>query len=108
MLVIRGRAVSGLQQLLGAEFLSVVMTSERIATLIMLKSHEECDHKSVDITLATSRRHCWIVGGRRLSKTICKLCVRCRYLRKREETQKIAPLADDLCVPSPAFSHLAV
>ena len=108
MLVIRGRAMSGLQQLLGAEFLPVVMACERIATLIMLKSHEKCDHKSVDITLATSRRHCWIVGGRRLSKTICKLCVRCRYLRKREETQKMAPLADDLCVPSPAFSHLAV
>ena len=108
MLVIRGRAMSGMKQLLGAEFLPVLMASVRVAVLVMLKSHEECDHKSVDITLATSRRHCWIVGGRRLAKTVCKFCVRCKYLRRKEETQKMAPLPVDLTVPCPAFSNVAV
>ena len=87
MLVIEGRASAGMKQLLGAEYLPVVMASERIAALVMLKSHDESDHKSVDITLSTSRHHCWIVGGRRLAKTVCKFCIRCRYLRRKEETQ---------------------
>ena len=108
MLVIEGRASAGMKQLLGAEYLPVVMASERIAVLVMLKSHDESDHKSVDITLSTSRHHCWIVGGRRLAKTVCKFCIRCRYLRRKEETQKMAPLPQELCVPCPAFSNVGV
>ena len=84
------------------------MASERVAVLIMLKSHADCDHKSVDITLSTSRHHCWIVGGRKLSKAICKFCVWCKYLKKKKETQKMASLPEELCVPCPAFSHVGV
>ena len=108
MLVIRGRARTGMKQLFGADYLPVVMASERIAVLIMLKSHSDCDHKSVDITLSTSRHYCWVVGGRKLSKTICKFCVWCRYLKKKTETQKMAALPQELCVPCPAFSHVGV
>ena len=75
MMVIRGRAQAGMRQLLGAESLPVLMSCERVAVLVMLKSHVDCDHKSVDITLSTSRHLCWIVGGRKLAKTVCKLCV---------------------------------
>ena len=108
MLVIRGRAVSGMLELLGAEYLPVVMSSTRIAVLIMLKSHHDSDHKSVDITLYTSRHYCWVVGGRKLAKTVCKFCVRCRYVKKKLETQKMAPLPKELCVPCPAFSNVGL
>ena len=108
MLVIKGRARSGMRELFGADFLPVLMAGERVAVLIMLKSHADCDHKSVDITLSTSRHHCWIVGGRKLAKTICKLCVSCKYLKKKKETQKMASLPEELCVPCPAFSHVGV
>ena len=108
MLVIKGRAQTGIKQLLGVEFLPVLMSSQRVAVLIMLKSHSDCDHKSVDITLATSRHHCWIVGGRKLAKTVCKFCIKCRYLRKKSETQKMAPLPRELCAPCPAFTNVGV
>ena len=86
MLVIRGRASSGLRELFRADYLPVVMSSERVAVLVMLKAHEDSDHKSVDITLSMSRHYCWIVNGRRLAKTVCKFCVRCRYLRRKPES----------------------
>ena len=108
MLVIRGRAQAGMREVYGTDYLPVIMSSERIAVLIMLKSHSDCDHRSVDITLSTSRHHCWIVGGRKLAKTVCSMCVRCRYLRKREETQKMSPLPKELCVPCPPFSNVGV
>ena len=108
MLVIKGRARSGMKELFGADYLPVLMANERVAVLIMLKSHTDCDHKSVDITLSTSRHHCWIVGGRKLAKTICKFCVWCKYSKKKKETQKMASLPEELCVPCPAFSHVGV
>ena len=108
MLVIKGRAQTGMRQLFGVEFLPVLMSSQRVAVLIMLKSHSECDHKSVDITLATSRHYCWIVGGRKLAKTVCKFCIRCRYLKKKLETQKMAPLPSELCAPCPAFTNVGI
>ena len=70
MLVIKGRAAVGMKKLLGADFLPVLMSGHRVAELIMIKAHEECDHKSVDITLYTSRQYCWIVRGRKLAKSI--------------------------------------
>ena len=108
MLVIRGRAAAGMLVLLGVEYLPVLMSSERIAVLIMLKSHIDSDHKSVDITLFKARHYGWIVGGRKLAKTVCKFCVRCRYLAKKQEQQKMAPLPKELCVPCPAFSNVGL
>ena len=98
MLVIKGRARSGMKDLIGADFLPVLMAGERVAVLIMLKSHADCDHKSVDITLSTSRHHCWIVGGRKLAKTICKLCVWCKYLKKKKEKNRRWPHCQRSCV----------
>ena len=108
MLVIRGRAVTGMKRLLGTDYLPVLMSSHRIAELVMLKAHVDCDHKSVDVTLFTSRQMCWIVGGRRLSKTICKFCVRCRFLSRKPMSQKMASLPAELGVPCPAFSNLGI
>ena len=42
------------------------------------------------------------------AKTICKFCVRCNYLRRKTEVQKMAPLPADLTVPCPAFTNVAV
>ena len=108
MMVIKGRAVPGMVELFGADSLPVIMADQRIAVLVMLKSHVDSDHKSVDITLSKSRHYCWIVGGRKLAKTVCKFCVRCRYLRKKHEAQKMAPLPRELCVPCLAFTNIGL
>ena len=38
MLVIRGRAVTGMKRLLGTDYLPVLMSSHRMAELVMLKA----------------------------------------------------------------------
>jgi hypothetical protein len=108
MMVVKGRAVPGMMELYGVDSLPVIMPDQRIAVLVMLKSHEESDHKSIDITLSQSRHYCWIVGGRKLAKTVCKFCVRCRYLKKKHEDQKMSPLPKELCVPCPAFTNVGL
>ena len=108
MVVIRGRANAAMKEILGAEYLPVLMSAERIAVLLMLKSHEESGHKSSDITLFKSRQYAWIVGGRRLAKTVCKFCIKCRYIRKKEESQKMADLPEEVCLPCPAFTNIAI
>ena len=74
----------------------------------MIKSHSESDHKSVDVTLYTSRHHCWIVNGRKLAKTVVKFCIKCRYMRLKLEMQKMSPLPAELCVPCPAFTNIGL
>ena len=86
----------------------MIMSSQRIAELIMLKAHVDCDHKSVDITFFTSRKYCWIVNGRKLAKTICKFCVTCRILVKKALSQKMAPLPEELTLPCPAFTNVGI
>jgi hypothetical protein len=97
-----------MKRLRGADYLPVLMSSHRIAELVLLKAHVDCDHKSVDVTLFTSRQLCWIVGGRKLAKTICKFCIRCRFLSRKPMSQKMASLAAELGIPCPAFSNLGI
>ena len=105
--VVQGRAASGMQKFFGQNSLPVIMGSTRIAYLIMLDAH--CmDHTGRDITLAMSRHTAWIVNAKKLSKNIVRNCIRCRFLRKLIETQKMASIPDILQVPAPPFSNIGI
>ena len=43
-----------------------------------------------------------------MAKTVCKFCVRCKFLKKKAVSQKMAPLPVELTVPCPAFSNIAI
>ena len=100
LLVVCGRKSTGLQYYLGSNFLPVIMGPTRVAYLIMIDSHCK-DHAGRDITVAMSRHE-------PLSKKIVKQGIRCRYLRKQAEGQKMAVLPDRMQVPSPPFSNIGV
>ena len=102
-----GRAAAGLQNFLGSNFLPVIMASTRVAYLIMLDSHNR-DHAGRDVTLAMSRHEAWIVNAKRLAKKIVRACIRCRFLRKQLEGQKMAALPPILQNPSPPFTNVGV
>ena len=107
VLVIIGRAQTGLQKLYGIETLPVIMAHTRLAELIMLSAHWK-DHTGIDITMALSRQDAWIVNARKLAKRIVRKCVRCKYLRKLLEGQKMAALPDAIQGPSPPFYNIGV
>ena len=105
--VVVGRAKAGLQKFFGKESLPVLMGRSRVAELIMLKAHWT-DHNGRDITMANARHEAWIVNAKVLSKRIVKQCIRCRFLRKLLEGQKMAELPSALQVPCPPFTNLGI
>ena len=105
--VIRGRASTGLQHFFGSKYLPVIMNSTRVAYLIMLNAHCQ-DHAGRDVTMAMSRHDAWIINAKRLAKRIVKDCIRCRFLRKLLEGQKMAILPDVLQLPSPPFTNVGL
>ena len=107
MLVVSGRAMEGMKHYFGVDHLPVIMSSCRVAELIMLDAHNT-DHGGRDTTLVTATQVAWIVGGRKLAGKITEFCVRCRFLRKKLEGQKMAPLPASLTVPAPPFTHIGL
>ena len=105
--VVQGRAASGMQKFFGQNSLPVIMGSTRVAYLIMLDAHCK-DHTGRDITLAMSRHTAWIINAKKLSKNIVRNCIRCRFLRKQIEIQKMATIPENLQVPSPPFSNIGI
>ena len=98
LLVVRGRGKEGMKRMYGVKFLPILMSSTRTAQMVMLWAHEQ-DHAGVEYTYATSMQVAWIVGGRTLAKKIKNLCMRCRFLRKQLEGQKISILPPGIPVP---------
>ena len=107
LIVVTGRAAEGLKHYLQKDFLPVIMSSTRTATLVTLWAHDR-DHSGVDVTFMTATQVAWIVGGRALARCVKQSCVRCRYLGKLLEGQQMAVLPARLTVPCPVFSHIGV
>ena len=105
--VVLGRAEIGLQKFFGKNYLPVIMGHTRVAELIMMSAHWK-DHTGRDITMATARHEAWIINAKKLAKLLIRRCVRCRYIRKVLEGQKMAVLPGMLQVPCPPFAHIGV
>ena len=72
LLVVCGRASTGLQYYLGSNFLPVIMGSTRVAYLIMLDLHCK-DHAGRAFTMTMSFHEAWMVNAKPLAKKIVKL-----------------------------------
>ena len=105
--VIQGRAATGMRKFFGQDELPVIMGSTRIAYLIMLDAHCQ-DHTGRDITLATSRHTAWIVNAKKLAKSIVRNRIRCRFLRKILESQKMACIPEILQLPASPFTNIGI
>ena len=107
MVVLGSRAAWGIQHYYGQEYLAVIMSSTRVAELVMWHAH--ClSHKSAAVTVANSRKICFIVGARKLAKSMGKACIRCREMKRKLVEQRMAPLPIRLQVPAPCFTHIGV
>ena len=88
MKVIQGRASSGIKKVCGEGTLPVIRASTRVVHLIMLDAHYQ-DHAGKKVTLTTSQHSAWIVNATKLAKNICTKYLRCLFLRKQLEKQKL-------------------
>ena len=58
--------------------------------------------------MAMSRHDAWIVGAKKLAKSIVRHCIRCRFLRKRLLWQKMAVLPGIVQVQCPPFTNIGL
>ena len=107
MVVLGTRANLGIKHYYGKEYLAVIMSSTRVAELVMWHAHCQ-SHKSAAVTVANSRKICYIIGARRLAKSMGKACIKCREVARKLLKQRMAPLPNHLQVPAPCFTHLGV
>jgi hypothetical protein len=107
MVVLESRAPLGVEHHYDKEHLPVIMASTRVAELVMWHAHCEA-HKSVAVTIANSRKICFIIGARMLAKSMCKACIKCREVTRKLVEQKMIILPDCLKFPAPCFTHLGV
>ena len=73
----------------------------------MLAAHN-FDHAGRDVTQAIARQDVWIVNAKKLAKQIVKGCIRCRFLRKLLEGQKMSVLPEYVQIQCPPFTHIGL
>ena len=96
MWVTRGRLKKGLPKILGVEKLPILLSSSRLAELIMIKSHEE-NHDGAPATLARSRTRAWIHRGHYLAPKVAARCVYCHATIPVTQRQRMGDLPEERC-----------
>ena len=107
LIVVVGRAKSGIQKFFGKDYLPVLIGSSRVAFLVMLWAHKE-NHDARDVTMSIACSKAWIVNAKRLATSICNSCLRCRFLHKIKVEQQMAILPPEIQLPCPPFSNVGI
>ena len=77
-------------------------------TLIISDAHQRTLHGGVQLTLATLRRHYWIVKGRAEVKRVIRACITCTRHAARVPIQLMGELPKALVRQSSPFEHFGV
>ena len=105
LIIEEGRATKEMSKFLGREYLPVIMGQTRVAYLIMLWAHGQ-DHHNRDIAISIANSRAWIIGAKCIALSICKNCVRCRFLHKFKVKWKMADLPSPLKLPCSPFTNV--
>lgn len=82
----------------------IIIPSGHIAKLLIMFQHTLLKHAGVSTLVSTLRSTYWVVGLRRMAKSICNKCVPCRRHHSKACTQPVAPLPALRVTPSPPFA----
>ena len=87
----------------------IIPGNHHIAVLLARHYHILVKHQGRHLTEGAVRSAgFWITGGKRLISSVIHKCVKCRKLRGRYETQKMADLPSVRLEPSPPFTAVGV
>lgn len=82
----------------------IIIPPGHVARLIVQFQHTLLKHAGVSTLLSTLRNSYWIIGLRKLAKSICRMCIPCRRHDSKPCSQPAAPLPELRVKPSPPFS----
>ena len=105
-----------LSRLLGVDNLPILMSSNRVAYLIMVRAHEYDgttklavqNHRAAVGTLARSRNYAWIVKGKQLAKRIVNSCTSCKREKRKLEVQQMGILREEHLTLSPPWTAVSL
>ena len=88
----------------------VLIPKKSKATKVMIEwHHAKIEHRGKHTTLGRLREHgFWVVNGGREVGTVVYRCVRCRWLRGKFLTQKMAELPWNRVTVAPPFTYVGV
>jgi len=82
----------------------IIVPSCHVAKLLVQFQHIFLKHAGVSTIVSTLRGSYWIMGVRRIAKTVCRVCVRCKRYDSRACNQPAAPLPGLRVKTAPPFT----
>lgn len=82
----------------------VIIPRGPLAKLLIRFQHKLLKHAGVGTVISSLRTNFWIIGVRRLAKTVVKECFSCRCFDTRPCSQPVAPLPKERVTSAPPFS----
>ena len=82
----------------------IIIPNGHIAKLLISFQHSFLKHAGVSTLVSTLRGNFWIIGVRRLAKSIISKCVRCQRHDSRACSQPVAPLPELRVKSAPPFT----
>ena len=77
-----------------------------ITTALLLHVHGKTAHQGRGITTSALRNQgYWVIGASKEIASLIHNCVKCRRLRRQEQTQKMADLPNERVKPAPPFAN---
>ena len=76
----------------------VLLSKHYLSEVLMRHFHLICKHQGVEYTLAVCRESVWLIGGRRMLRSVKAKCVTCRKFAAKCADEQSAPLPEDRVV----------
>jgi hypothetical protein len=97
-----------LARLLGKPELPVLMPTESLALLITREAHQEDHRRSPQDVVARTRKHCWIVRGTALARTVISRCATCRLNDHKLSKQIMSLLPPEKLSRAPPMAYCSL
>lgn len=82
----------------------IILPKGHLTKLLVEYQHRVLKHAGVNTVVSSLRNEYWIIGLRRLVKTVKRECVSCQRVDSRACNQPVAPLPDLRVTQAPPFS----
>ena len=108
IIVVGGRAERWIYSTWNKEKFILLPAKHRLSWLIAEREHIGTGHLAVESTVAIIRSKYWIIGVRKIVKSIIGRCRTCKLKFKMLASQRMSPLPIERIKPSPAFQNVGL
>ena len=108
IIVVGGRAERWVYSTWNKQKFILLPKDHRFSQLVAEKEHIEIGHLALESTVAKIRAKYWIVGVRKIVKSIISSCRTCKEKFKMLASQRMSPLPVERIKPSPPFQNIGI